>query len=379
MTRQISGVIDHFSARLSGGRIRNVRPLDRVPRVSVVIPCYNYGHYLRQCVESVTRGQPGIEVEVIIVDDRSTDDSLSVARSIEDRDERVRVIGHEQNKGHIATYNDGLEAATGEFVLLLSADDLATPGALTRAAGLLAAEPSVGMVYGNAIHFSGTPPESRTEGTGWIIWRGVDWLASRCRSGYNVVASPEVVMRTSVLRGFGGYRADLPHAGDFEMWLRTSAVSDIGFLMGVDQAYYRHHTVNMNRKDFRSGTARGQLIDLEQRWRCFEAVFSGVGAELEGASGLLQTARQTMARQALNHISRAYARGLRDDFPAGEFEALAYAIDRNANSTRAGRVLARQRTLKTLPLPLHPLAVVPAFLGRIGETVRRWRRRRIGI
>jgi glycosyltransferase involved in cell wall biosynthesis len=98
MTRQISGVIDHFSARLSGGRIRNVRPLDRVPRVSVVIPCYNYGHYLRQCVESVTRGQPGIEVEVIIVDDRSTDDSLSVARSIEDRDERVRVIRHEQNK-----------------------------------------------------------------------------------------------------------------------------------------------------------------------------------------------------------------------------------------------------------------------------------------
>jgi glycosyltransferase involved in cell wall biosynthesis len=318
----MSDVINRFSARLAGGQVRDIRPLDRVPRVSVVIPCYNYGHYLRQCVESVTHRQPGIEVEVIIVDDRSTDDSLSVAQSIQDRDERVRVIRHEQNKGHIATYNDGLEAATGEFVLLLSADDLATPGALTRAAELLAAKPSVGMVYGNAIHFSGSPPASREEGRGWIIWRGVDWLASRCRSGYNVVASPEVVMRTSVLHAFGGYRADLPHAGDFEMWLRTSAVSDVGFLMGVDQAYYRHHTVNMNRKDFRSGTARGHLIDLEQRWRCFEAVFSGVGAELKEASGLLETARQTMARQALNYISHAYARGLRDDFPAGEFEAI---------------------------------------------------------
>ena len=59
--------------------------------------------------------------------------------------QRVRVIRHEQNKGHIATDNDGLEAATGEFVLLLSADDLVTPGALTRAAELLAAEPPVGL------------------------------------------------------------------------------------------------------------------------------------------------------------------------------------------------------------------------------------------
>ncbi|WP_234836432.1 glycosyltransferase family 2 protein [Sinorhizobium meliloti] len=219
------------TVKLRRGRIRAPSRLDRVPRVSVVVPCYNYGHYLRQCVDSVTRNQPGIEVEVIIVDDKSTDDSVAVARSIADRDERVRLILHEQNKGHIATYNDGLDAATGEFVLLLSADDLATPGALTRAAELLVAEPSAGVVYGNAIHFSGDLPASRTVGKTWIIWSGVDWLRDRCRTGYNVVASPEAVMRTSVLRTIGGYRADLPHASDFEMWLRTSAVSDIGFLV----------------------------------------------------------------------------------------------------------------------------------------------------
>ncbi|WP_027993649.1 glycosyltransferase family 2 protein [Sinorhizobium meliloti] len=118
--------------KLRRGRISAPCLLDRVPRVSVVITCYNYGHYLRQCVDSVTRNQPGIEVEVIIVDDKTTDDSVAVARSIKDRDERVRLILHEQNKGHIATYNDGLDAATGEFVPFLSADDLATPGAYPR-------------------------------------------------------------------------------------------------------------------------------------------------------------------------------------------------------------------------------------------------------
>ncbi|WP_164838367.1 glycosyltransferase family 2 protein [Sinorhizobium meliloti] len=145
--------LDPFSwalIKLRRGRIRAPCVLDRVPRVSVVIACDNYGHYLRQCVDSVTRDQPGIEVEVIIVDDKSTDDSIAVARSIKDCDERVRLILHEQIKGHIATYNDGLDAATGEFVLLLSADDLATPGALTHAAELLVAEPSVGAVFGNA-------------------------------------------------------------------------------------------------------------------------------------------------------------------------------------------------------------------------------------
>jgi len=366
------------SVKFTKGQIRGPHALDRVPRVSVVIPCYNYGRYLRQCVESVTRNQPGIDIEVIIVDDKSTDDSLDVARSIQDRDKRVRVIPHEQNKGHIATYNDGLEAVTGEFVLLLSADDLATTGALTRAAELLAAEPSVGLVYGNAIHFSGDLPASRSEGKGWIIWSGVDWLRDRCRSGYNVVASPEVVMRTSVLRAIGGYRADLPHAGDFEMWLRTSAVSDVGFLMGVDQAYYRHHTVNMNRRDFSSGTARGQFVDLKQRWQSFEAVFAGVGGKLDEGARLLHTARRTMARQALERVNYAYARGFRD-FPAGEFESLAHEIHEDVGSTKAGRALARRKRLGMISLPLHPLWAPSAIASRIEDLIRRWRCRRIGI
>ncbi|BCH35513.1 glycosyl transferase [Mesorhizobium sp. L-8-10] len=364
------------SVKSTKGRIKRARALDRVPRLSVVIPCYNYGHYLRQCVESVTRNQLGIDIEVVIVDDKSTDDSLDVALSIQSQDKRVRVIRHEQNKGHIATYNDGLEAVTGEFVLLLSADDLVTPGALTRAAELLAAEPSVGLVYGNGIHFSGDLPPSRSGGKGWIIWSGVDWLRDRCREGYNVVASPEVVMRTSVLRAIGGYRPDLPHAGDFEMWLRTSAVSDIGFLIGVDQAYYRSHAVNMNRREFSSGTARGQFVDLKQRWQSFEVVFAGVGSNLDG--GLLQTARRTMARQALERVNYAYARGFRD-FPTEEFEALAREIQVDVRDTKAGRALARRKRLGMTSLPLHPLWAPSAIAWRIEDLIRRWRCRRIGI
>src|SRR5690606_10773812 len=104
---------------------------------------------------------------------------------------------------------------------------------------------------------------------------GADWLRIRCHLGYNVVPTPTAVMRTSVLRAIGGYRTDLPHAGDFEMWLRTASVADIGFLAGVDQALYRCHGHNMNSSLFHSGTDAGRLIDLEQRLLSFEAVLSG--------------------------------------------------------------------------------------------------------
>ncbi|MDX0549118.1 glycosyltransferase [Sinorhizobium medicae] len=371
-------ILTRTAAKLANGRIEEPRALNRIARVTVVVPCYNYGRYLRQCVESVTLNQPGVDVEVIIVDDRSTDDSAYVARSIQDADKRVHLIAHKQNKGHIATYNDGLEAATGEFVLLLSADDLVTPGALTRAAEFLAAEPSVGLVYGNAIHFHGELPESRIAGGSWIVWPGVDWLRIRCRSGFNTITSPEAVMRTAVLREIGNYRADLPHAGDFEMWLRTSAVSDIGFLAGVDQAYYRHHATNMNKQDFGSGTALGQLIDLKQRWQSFEAVFSGVGSGLEEGPQLLELARSTIARQVLERINYAHAKGWRD-FPTTEFEALAREIHHSPASTTAGKVLAKRRHDGTGRLPAHALWPAWAVRWRLEEWCRRWRRGQIGV
>ena len=158
-------VMVDFLGRISlariGGRTRSSQQMGRVPCVSVVIPCYNYGRYLPECVASITHSQPGVAVEVIIVDDKSTDGSLEIARTIAKNDYRVRVIAHDRNLGHIATYNDGLDAATGEFVLLLSADDLLTPGALGRAASLLVAEESVGFVYGNVINFRSHLPPCR--------------------------------------------------------------------------------------------------------------------------------------------------------------------------------------------------------------------------
>lgn len=378
MQRSKMDVISQISARHTGGRVKHPRALTQPVRVSVVIPCYNYGRYLRQCVESVIRDQPGVVVEVIIVDDKSTDDSLTVARRLEGEYANVRVIANEVNLGHIKTFNKGLDAVTAPYALLISADDLVTPGALTRAAELLEAEPSVGMVYGRAVEFRRELPPSRTERSSWIVWQGVDWLRQRCRTGYNVVASPEVVMRTSIIRATGGYRSDIPHAGDFEMWLRTSAVSDVGFLAGVDQAYYRSHDHNMNKTIFKSGSGKGQLIDLKQRWQSFDVVFDGVGRGLAEGASLHQIARSTMARHALEHINYAYARGFRD-FPTDEFEAFARELDPRYLETPLGRGLTLRKRLGMVSMPIHPLWALPAVSWRLKEIALRWRWDKIGV
>ena len=69
--------------------------------VSVVMPCYRYGHFLDEAVRSVLDDQPGVDVRLLIIDDASPDDSADVARRIAAADPRVEVLVHETNKGHV--------------------------------------------------------------------------------------------------------------------------------------------------------------------------------------------------------------------------------------------------------------------------------------
>ena len=119
--------------------------------VSVVIPSYNYARFLRGCVESVLM-QKDVEVEVLIIDDCSSDDTDAVGQELA-ADPRVTYWRHKVNKGHIATYNEGLEWASADYLALISADDLLTPGALKRATTALDSRSTAGFAYGRSVYF----------------------------------------------------------------------------------------------------------------------------------------------------------------------------------------------------------------------------------
>lgn len=273
--------------------------------VSVVIPCYRYGHYLEQAVSSVLDDQDGVDVRVLVIDDASPDDSAEVARAIAARDPRVEVLVHERNRGNIATFNEGLlEWADGDYCLLLSADDRATPGALRRASDLLDAHPEVGFVHGRALYVrDGEPlPPARTRGRGWVVTPGDRWLEHRFRQAENPITSPEIVVRTSLQHRVGGYDPGLPKAADMEIYFRFAAHAAVGFLRGVDQAYYRLHGGNMS-------SSVSPLADLTQRKAVFEVVLARYGELLADPERLGELVHRQLGREALWAAGRVHDRG----------------------------------------------------------------------
>ncbi|WP_066361852.1 glycosyltransferase family 2 protein [Herbidospora mongoliensis] len=113
------------------------------PLVSVIIPNYNYGYVLGQCLESV-RAQTYPNVEIVLVDDCSTDDSVAVARSM-----GVEPLSTSRNGGVSVARNLGVEHARGEVLFFLDSDVALAPDAVAEAVALLAADPEVGAVCGN--------------------------------------------------------------------------------------------------------------------------------------------------------------------------------------------------------------------------------------
>jgi glycosyltransferase involved in cell wall biosynthesis len=328
--------------------------------VSVVIPCYNYGHYLRAAVSSVLDGQPGVDVTVLILDDASTDDSADVARDIAASDDRVSVEVHRSNRGHIATYNEGLLSwASGDYCVLLSADDQLTPGALTRAAALLDTSRDVGFAYGSVVWFEDGDhlPPARTVGKGWSIWEGGEWLRRRCRRGTTGVISPEVVVRTSLQHQVGGYDPRLTHVGDQDMWLRLASHADVGYLRGVDQAYYRRHGQNMSR-------TYASLVTLKQLRIAFDSLAVVHGERLRDVDRLASAARRRLAWEALFTAARAYDKGVVETTPVDELLEFALECWPQTEKLWIYRSLLLRRALGPRAVSLLQPLTLPAAAAR---------------
>ena len=115
-----------------------------MPKVSVIIPCYNHGKYLDEAVESILV-QTFQDFEIIIVNDGSTDES-TILKLENYKRAKTRVI-HTVNQGLSMARNNGIREATGVFILPLDADDKVAPGYLEKAVSIMETSPKTGIVY----------------------------------------------------------------------------------------------------------------------------------------------------------------------------------------------------------------------------------------
>ena len=344
-------------------------------RVDVVIPCYNYGKFLGNCVAGALDDQPGSDVRVLIIDDASQDDSADIAHKLAAADDRVEVIVHPANRGHIATFNEGLlDWADGDYCVLISADDRLAPGALRRATDIMDAHPEVGFVYGNVVEFHGDekPAPAQTESRGQTIWPGHWWLKQRFTEAQPCIFSPEVVVRTSVQHRAGGYNPDLYHTSDLEMWMRLAAYSDVAFIR-ADQAFYRRHDQNMSLE------LSNRLVSLSQMRVAYEGVLRQCADVLPDAAGLSATVHKRLAQKALWHATRAYDRRRTDRVPVDGL--VEFAFDCWPGAARLGiyRSLQLRRRIGPAVMPYLQPFIWSAVVRHVQDRWRWHRKLRLGI
>lgn len=236
-------------------RIRAVIAANR-PRWSVVIPVHNCAGYLAQTLpEVVTQLADRDDAEIIVVDDASDDGPAEVVARV-----GRQKVAYRPNPGHlgaIGTFNRCLELASGDLVHLLHGDDMVLPGFYPAMEEALA-DPAAVAAFCRVqdVDAANSPlyvTRSYRKGTG--VWVGaLDAMAVS-----NRVRSPGIVVRRAAYESVGGFRADLPHAADWEMWTRLAAHGSIVF---VDQvlACYRRHDASDTSARARSGATIRERI-----------------------------------------------------------------------------------------------------------------------
>lgn len=217
-------------ARPFGGRAAGEDEATRLmPWLTVVTPSLNQGRFIRDAIESVrSQSLESDDFEHIVVDGGSEDETLDILAMYP----HLRVL-HDPGLGQSHAVNLGLRAAAGEVIGWLNADDRYLPGAVASCRRVLALQPEVGVVYGNA---------RVIDESGAVVGpiRSGPFDLPQLLNGINAIPQPAVFMRAEVLEQIGLLNEQLHYVMDYELWLRASRVTRI---LWVDETWadFRKH------------------------------------------------------------------------------------------------------------------------------------------
>jgi len=210
-------------------------------KVSLIIPSFNRPHFLPRCVNSAL--QAGSSVEVIVVDDASSDETASVCQSLRN----IKYVRLDSNRGVAGARNEGLRASTSEYVSFLDDDDLRLPDSIDAQINLLEAQPDAGMIYGRALYGD---EQCRPKGSSYpdlcpqgdIFWELMQW---------NFIPCLTVVFRRTCLERVGRLDESAAGVDDWDLWVR---ISELYPVLATEQpvAIWRQPTPTSGQFSFRA-------------------------------------------------------------------------------------------------------------------------------
>jgi GT2 family glycosyltransferase len=226
------------------------------PLVSILVPCFNGAAWLREALDSIL-AQTYPHIEVLLLDDCSSDDTPRIAAEYADR---VRVIRQPRNLGIYDNVNVGIDLARGELIATYHADDIYLPGIVQAQVDCLRAHPEVGAVFCADIFVDAQgreygrmvlPPPVR--GGGPLSYATV--LNALLDYKNRFLVCPTAMVRASVHEAVGRYRQDrYRNTADLEMWLRIARHSPIA-IVEAHLMKYRHFHGNSSQRYHKLRTA----------------------------------------------------------------------------------------------------------------------------
>jgi GT2 family glycosyltransferase len=245
------------------------------PRVTVAVPSLNQGRFLDTTLRSIF-AQP-LDIEVMLADGGSTDDSLAVAERWRDR---LAWFRSARDRGQAAAINEAIGRSRAPFVCWLNSDDIYLPDGLAALVQAIEADPSVDVVYGNCVVI---------DAQGRLIGRcrsrpfSAHWL-----SRYSIIAQPATVIRREAWERAGGLDERLHFSLDYDLWWRLHRIGARFRRIETDVAAARHHPAAKSFVFARAQYAEAKAVVLRHTgslpliWRLHEPL--SVGARTGGAA-----------------------------------------------------------------------------------------------
>jgi glycosyltransferase involved in cell wall biosynthesis len=273
-------------------------------KISVIMSVYNSEKWLKKSILSILN-QTYSDFEFIIVNDGSTDGSLSIIKSLQKSDKRIKLI-NQHNTGLTKSLNRAISISKGNLIARIDADDISLPTRLMSQYKLMNCNDKIGLCYTNYTEIDEMGEKIRDLNLPFSFNK----IKKNLSNGINVIPHSSVMYRKSIFIKLGGYRERFIKSQDIDLWLRMMTITKFSLIKGGSKVLIRRHNQSITYKEFDLYSyisvlsfmiRKNSLIDpvslSEKEYKVF---FNWIISFLDSTNELLKKSKIDQIKQLIN-------------------------------------------------------------------------------